>query len=104
MPEAHQVVITDEALLDLEAIAEFIRVSSPANAARVCNTLVDAIDSLRYMPTRCRRVGASRKRRTSVRALSVRPFIVYFRLDSVAHTVYVLAVRHGRRQQLESPS
>jgi plasmid stabilization system protein ParE len=61
MADTHRVLITADALADLQAIAAHIRRDSPQNAAAVAERIIDAIDSLESMPTRFRRAGTSRK-------------------------------------------
>jgi plasmid stabilization system protein ParE len=99
MPDTHRVILTTDALRDLECIAQYIRRDSPQNAAAVAQTVLEAIDSLALMPGRSRRVGKSRKRGSPVHAMVVRPFIVYFRVEADPAVVYILSVRHGRRRQ-----
>jgi len=99
MADTHRVILTAEALSNLEGIARHIRQRSPQNAATVAETILDAIDSLTSMPSRFRLVGKSRKHGTPVHAMVVRPFIVYYRVEDRPPAVYVLHVRHGRRRQ-----
>jgi plasmid stabilization system protein ParE len=99
MSDTHRVILTAEALSDLEGIALYIRQHSPQNAATVAERILDAIDSLAFMPRRFRRVGRSNKRGSPVHAMVVRPFIIYFRVEDSPPTVHILKVRHGRRQQ-----
>jgi plasmid stabilization system protein ParE len=95
----HRIVLTAEALANLQAIARYIRGHSPQNAASVAESLLDAIDGLASMPDRFRRAGISRQRGTPVHAMVVRPFIVYYRIDAHPAAVFVLQVRHGSRRQ-----
>lgn len=99
MPDTHAVILSDTALSGLKAIALYIRRHSPQNAGTVAETILNAIDSLGLMPTRFTRVGTSRKRGSAIRAMVVRPFIVYFRIETSPDVVYVLTVRHGKRRQ-----
>jgi plasmid stabilization system protein ParE len=55
------------------------------------------IDSLASKPQRYKQVGKSRKLGSSVHAVVVRPFIIYYRID--AEAVHVLNVRRGARRQ-----
>jgi plasmid stabilization system protein ParE len=50
MPGTHRIILTADALADLQGIAQYIRERSPQNAAGVANTILDAIDSLTAMP------------------------------------------------------
>ena len=99
MPATYRVILTNEALSDLEGIADYIRQHSPQNAATVAEKILDAIDSLATMPKRFKRVGKSRKRGTPVHAMVVRPFIVYYRVAEPPGAVFILNVRHGARRQ-----
>jgi plasmid stabilization system protein ParE len=99
MPNTFRAILTKEALADLEGIAEYIRQRSPQNAVAVADAILNAIDSLAYMPSRFKRVGKSRKRGTDIHAMVVRPFIIYYRVDEQPGTVHILSVVHGARKQ-----
>ena len=99
MAERFRVIISDEALADLEGIASYIRQQSPQNAAAVAERLLNAIDSLDFMPNRFRQAGRSRRRETNIHAMVVRPFIVYYRIDLQPPVVHILTIRHGARRQ-----
>jgi plasmid stabilization system protein ParE len=99
MPDSHRVILTAEALSDPQEIAHYIRQHSPQNASGVAEAILNAIDSLGYMPGRFRRVGTSTKRGSAVHAMVARPFIVYYRVEDSPATVYVLKVRQGKRRQ-----
>jgi plasmid stabilization system protein ParE len=104
MPDTHRVIITADALSNLESIADYIAIRSPQNAASVAKQVLGAIDSLAFMPDRFRQAGNSKKRGSPVHAMVVRPFIVYYRVDSNPAVVYVLTVKHGsQRQPLRFP-
>ena len=90
MLETHHVIITSGALSDLEEIASYIRQHSEENAVRVAQSIIDGIDSLASMPRRFKRVGISRKNRSSIHALVVRPFVIYYRVEQTPAVVYVL--------------
>ena len=59
MPDAFQVRITPRALSDLEEIFDYIRQSSPQNAAMMIERLMNAIDGLEMFPSRFRTSGRS---------------------------------------------
>ena len=99
MADTYRVVITPEALSDLKDISKYIRKSSSLTTARVIDDILKGIESLAFMPSRCRRIGKSRKRGQSVHALLVHPFIVHFRLVTDTSAVYILSVRNGTRRQ-----
>lgn len=99
MRRTHLVRITREALVDLDRIADYIRRQSPQNAAAVAARIVDAVDSLSFMPDRFKQVGKSRKRASPVHGMVVRPFIIYYRIDEQAKAVFILHIVHGARKQ-----
>jgi len=99
MAETYRIVLTPEALSDLTDISNYIRESSPLTADRVIGDILNGIESLAFMPSRCRLIGKSRKRGQSVHALLVHPFIVHFRLVTDTSAVYILSVRHGAQRQ-----
>ena len=99
MPDTHRIILTARALSELERTAAYIRRRSPQNAARVATVILDAIDSLGTMPARFKVAGKSRKRGSPVHAMTVRPFIVYYRVDEQPPAVFILRVVHGARRQ-----
>lgn len=99
MAEEYRVILSADALADLEGIARYIRDRSPQNAPVVAEKILDAIDSLAVMPRRFKQVGGSRKRGSAIHAMVVRPFIVYYRAEDQPAAVHVLHVRHGHRRQ-----
>ena len=99
MPGIYRVIITDEAVENLEEIAGYVFQDSPRAAGAIADTIVNAIDSLAEMPERFRRVGGSRQRKSPIHAMVVYPFIVYYRVDESPATVHVLHVIHGARRQ-----
>jgi plasmid stabilization system protein ParE len=77
MPELYRVNITNQALVDLESIFEYVRRDSLQNAAKLIERLLDAIDDLEFMPGRFRAAAKSRTRGTVMHARVMRPFIIY---------------------------
>ena len=101
MADTHRVILTANALSELESIARYIHQFSPENAVAVSENILGAIDSLAFMPTRFPLVGRSRKRGTPIRVRVLQPFLIYFRIDEPAAEVYVLHIRHGKRRRLQ---
>ncbi|HEY8665622.1 MAG TPA: type II toxin-antitoxin system RelE/ParE family toxin [Tepidisphaeraceae bacterium] len=99
MSDTHRVILTADALGDVQDIADYIRQNSPQNAASIAETILNAIDSLAFMPNRFRQAGRSRKRGSPVRAMVVRPFIIYYRIEDSPAAVYIVHIRHGKRRQ-----
>jgi addiction module RelE/StbE family toxin len=99
MPDPYRINITPRAQADLESIFEYIRQDSPQNAARVIDQLLAAVAELKFLPARFRQAGRSRKHGNPVHARVVRPFIIYYRIDDPARTVFITEFRHGARRQ-----
>ena len=99
MPDTHRIILTAQALLDLSKIASYVRQNSPQNAAAIAERILDAINSLAFMPDRFKRAGVSKGRGSSVHAVVVRPFIVYYRVEEQCAAVYILHIRPGSRRQ-----
>ncbi|HVX84645.1 MAG TPA: type II toxin-antitoxin system RelE/ParE family toxin [Phycisphaerae bacterium] len=98
MGESYRVILTAEAVSNLEEIATYIERTSPQNAAEVAAAVVKAIDSLATMPARFPVVGRTRRRSSTLHAMVVYPFVVYYRVDAAAGVVYVLYLRRGTRR------
>ena len=96
---SYHVILTNRALTDLQALARHIRRDSPQSAALVATRIVEAIDSLRSMPSRFPRFTGSRKRGSVVRRMVVRPFVVYYRIDERTELVQVITISHGAQRQ-----
>jgi addiction module RelE/StbE family toxin len=99
MAATHRVIISNQAIADLQHIFTYIQQDSSQNAATVINRLLEAIDKLDEFPSRYGIVGRSRKRGTAIHRMSVRPFLVYYSVDDARGVVVVLVVRHGARRQ-----
>ena len=98
MRNIHRIIITAEALADLEGIANYICKSSPQHAASVAAKILESIDSLSLMPGRFKVVRKSNRKDRSIHAMVVRPFIIYYRVDDEHSTVRVVHIRHGSRR------
>ena len=99
MAATHRVIISNQALADLQRIFGYIQQDSPQNAAAVIDRILDAIDKLDEFPSRYGIVGRSRKRGTAIHRMVVRPFLVYYSVDDARSVVVALTVRHGTQRQ-----
>ena len=86
-----QVVWTDEALANLDAIEAYIAQFNPLAAQRMSLRLMNAGFSLSDQPQRGRSVRGS-LREPAV----VRPYLIRYRIDR--DVVTILRVRHGARR------
>src|SRR5690348_1427817 len=98
-PTEYRVIISPRAYADLDAILTYIAQSSPQNAGKVIDRLLNQIQSLKYFPRRCRVTPQAREPDLSLRTLTVRPFLVDFRIREEARVVQILAVTHGARRR-----
>ncbi len=90
---ARSVVWTNEAVSDLEAIAEYIARDSAAYAAAVVRELLDAGNSLDKLSQRGRIVPETRM--TNIRELIVREYRLIYRVERVR--IVIVTIVHGRR-------
>jgi plasmid stabilization system protein ParE len=97
--ESYRVNIQPEASADLVATFEFIERDSPQNAVSMMEAIFASIDSLKYFPHRSKVHRSARKPTRVVYAMSVEPFIIYYRIREADRVVEVLTVRHGARKQ-----
>jgi toxin ParE1/3/4 len=99
MPDQYHVEITSDARRDLRGIFEFISRRSPQNASKMTARLLDAIESLEFLPHRYAVPRSRYSRGRSIRAMPVWPYIVRYRIDESRRTVFVMHVRHGARRK-----
>lgn len=99
MAEDDQVRMTLEAASDLEKIYSYVSLDSPQNAIELIERILNAVESLAFMPSRFRMVGSSRGKAFHVHAMVVKPFVVYYRIETGARVVFILTIQHGRRRQ-----
>ena len=99
MPTTYRVIVTPAALEDLDGLTEYIKRDSPQNALRVFNRLWQACQSLSTFPYRFAIRQNRRDASKTVRAIPVRPFIIYYRVDEKLRVVRVLTMRHGHQRQ-----
>jgi plasmid stabilization system protein ParE len=80
MVETFRVIVSPRAFDDLDSIFDYIKSNSPQNARKMVDRLWAAMQSLSTLPLRYKvyRRAHGPYRRT-VRAMPVRPFIIYYR-------------------------
>ena len=92
--------LTRKALAGLEAIHRYIKQDSPESASATIERIISEVDRLVEFSISHKVVSRSRTRGNPIHALSVPPFIVYYRIDLPEQQVVILDVRHGARRQL----
>jgi plasmid stabilization system protein ParE len=100
--DPYHIIITGQALADLEEITAHIRKTSLENARRVATRILNAIDALEFMPGMYKRAALNRKRGNEVHSRVVKPHIIYYRVQQHRRGVIVLRVIHGARRQPRS--
>ena len=91
---AYQIYYTEDALVDLEIILEYIRADNPPAAERLGTALLAHVDLLRYFP----RLGTAVPRRRGVRRILHTPVLIYYRLYDDKGLVEILHFWHGSRK------
>ena len=99
MTPPYHVILSTRAVADLQTIHPAIERESPQNAATVLSSLVDAIDSLQYLPRRYPIYQGRRRPSDAVRRMPVPPYLIYYRIDERRQAVEIVTVRHGARRQ-----
>lgn len=86
-----QVVWTQRAVADLQAIRAYIEQFSPLAAQRIALRLLNAGNALDEQPSRGRPVSAGRRE-----LATIAPYLIRYRVKG--ETVEILAIRHGARK------
>jgi plasmid stabilization system protein ParE len=90
-----KVLISDDALRDLERIVAYIAPHNPVAAERIGNQLIDAALSLRKLPARGRIVPEFE--RPELHEIIFRSYRVIYRLNEVEKFVEIVRFWHGAR-------
>ena len=94
LASSFRIVWTDDAVVHLEAIIDYVSAFSPAAAARLAERLVRLADSLDSFPHRGREAGGGTREMTTVW-----PYILRYRVEG--ERVLILRIRHGARAEEE---
>jgi len=97
VPSKFVVKLTAEAKTDLEEIDTYISAQSPKNAQLVKSRIASAVDSLELFPGRFNVHEKNIDPSKVVYLMTVRPFLVYYRVLELDRFVEVLTVRRGAR-------
>lgn len=102
----YEIIITQDAIEDLAGLRDYIAevLLAPDTSLQYLRTIRQEIGSLRRMPARHKCVDHEPWRSRGVRKLIVKNFYVYYRIDEIAGTVYILNVIYARRDQLKALS
>lgn len=92
----YEIVWTDRASTDLQAILEYIAEHNVEAARQLADSLVERIDLLRTVPL----MGAAYPRSGSTaecRTITFKKYRVFYRILDRVHRVEILTVWHGAR-------
>jgi plasmid stabilization system protein ParE len=92
----HRVIVTQTAAADIAEQVAYISDDSFTAAAKWYDGCLDAFQSLRSMPQRCRLAAEAETFEREIRQLIYHSHRILF--EVLGETVYVLHVRHGARQ------
>jgi addiction module RelE/StbE family toxin len=98
-PARYRILLTQQALADIEEIHAYIAERSETAAASMIERILDAIDSLEVFPHRNVVKRRSSKMAEPVRSLPVRPYVIFFRVVDQHHVVVIRHIRHGARRR-----
>jgi toxin ParE1/3/4 len=92
---AYRILYTEDALVDLEIILDYIRADDPNAAKRFGNALLNHIDLLQNYP----RIGAPVPNRPDVHQILHSPVRVYYRLTDEKRLIEILHFWHAARRE-----
>ena len=91
----YKILFTEDALVDLEIILDYIRADSPEAATRFGTALLNHVELLQTFP----RIGVAVPRRPGIRKLLHTPIRVYYRIREDPGMIEVLHFWHVARKQ-----
>ena len=89
-----QIIWTEPALSDLEAIAEYIAIDKPPAASQLVKKIFSSTDRLERFPESGRRPPELKN--SKYRELIVKPCRIFYRVD--ADKVFIVYVMRGERE------
>ena len=99
MADQYRVILSPEALGDLERIFEYISRDSVENAARMIDEIYSECESLNQFPHRYAVDRRGKPLPFEIRLMPVPPYRVIYRIMETQRVVRILTIRHGRRKQ-----
>ena len=92
---AFKILFSEDALIDLEIILEYIRADDPEAAASFGKALLNHIELLAAFP----HIGAPVRQREGVRKVLHTPIRIYYRIHEAKRLVEILHLWHAARQE-----
>jgi plasmid stabilization system protein ParE len=92
-----QIVWTEPAITDFEAILAYLATQRPAAVEKVRDAILRHVETLRTFPF----IGPryARDRRGNSREIVCRPYRILYRVIEDASRVEILTIRHGARNE-----
>jgi len=92
-----KIIFSPQAIADLESAVRFIAKDNPDAAVRMGNILIDRVAILENFPL----VGSLYPKRSGVRKLVSRPYIIFYRPRLDENCLDILRYWHGARGEPE---
>jgi toxin ParE1/3/4 len=99
MPPVFHLILSPEAVANIQQIHDYISRDAPRNAAKVVERILDAMKTLEEFPHRNIVEHQSTKLKHPVRSIVVRPYLIFFRVIESQQVVRILSVRHAARRR-----
>ena len=95
---AYNIIVSPKAFYDLDEVSDYIgkTLCAPDAARNLISRIVEEIGTLADFPFRGAKVEFDFNPALAVRRLVVGEFLIFYRMEEVEKTVYVLRVRYGR--------
>ena len=90
----YKILFTDDALVDLEIILDYVRADNPSAAERFGTSLLNHVELLQSFP----RVGMPVPKRPGIRKILHTPVRVYYRLHEDLGLIEILHFWHSYRR------
>jgi plasmid stabilization system protein ParE len=90
-----KIIFSPHAIADLEEAVRHIAKADPAAAVRIGNALIDRVEILENFPL----LGAPYSKRSGVRKLVSRPYLIFYRARPDENSVDILRYWHGARTE-----
>lgn len=99
----YYVKITPQAKIQLSKILNYIQntLQAPIAAENLLNEIEKSILSLSNMPKRIALTEEEPWRSHGIHKMSVKNYLIYFRVDDSVREVHIIAIIYGRREQNE---
>jgi toxin ParE1/3/4 len=98
MPKEYSVIVSDEAMTDLDDIVDYLSHFSDSVALKYHDLIEKSVADLSFMPARCPFVRDDRLREKGYRWFFVQNYTIFFVIDDINTIVDVRAILYARRE------